>query len=140
MDLVIFVPNCGLGRFQQKIKYSKYKVIAHFSEISQTTFCFYLSACQHHLFNWKEVRTRVQAEFSVKYPETQILLKVPTTNLKSFVILGDCFLWYYEVTRALESLVSFISGPARKIEQSYHYLERLTLALHGCLFLWSFCN
>ena len=60
---------------------------------------------------------------------------VVATNLKSFLYLGDCFLWYPEVMGALEPLVPFISGPARKVELSYHYLQRLTLALSVSLFL-----
>ena len=71
----------------------------------------------------------------MEYPEIQILLKVPTTHLKSFLYLGDCFLWYPEVMGALKPLVPFLSGPARKVEQFYHYLERLTPASRVSLFL-----
>ena len=49
-----------------------------------------------------------RAGFSVEYRKTQILLKVSTTNLKSFLYLGDCFLWYPKVIKTLESLVPFI--------------------------------
>ena len=54
-------------------------------------------------------------------PNIQICCKAPTTNLKSFLYFGDCFLWYLKVLGALEFFGSFISGPARTVEQSYHY-------------------